>query len=104
MSGKHEIPKEIHLYYVLSGGVGWLTTHTSRSLDGCGGYQWLTSAPINFGDVVFNEKELVLKALTAELGVAQGNVNEIKDKIQQLLAIGHDEPIPPTTFDDDTPF
>lgn len=107
-----KIPTEVHLYWVsYSGGGGYFTMHDSKSLDGHSGYTLLGSAPVDFGDVVFDEKELTLKALNKELGEAQGKVNYIKERIQELLAIGHDyQPIPPAPkndfdqFDDDIPF
>lgn len=88
----HTIPTEAHLFYAsYSGGDGYLTLHPSDSLKNCAGYEWLGVAKVDFGNVEFDEKALVLKALNVELGVAQGKINEIKDKIQQLLAIGHDD-------------
>jgi len=86
------IPTEVHLYYAKPENMsqGYLTVHHNKGLDNCGGYTWLGSAPVDFGEVIFDEKEIMLKALHKELGEAQGKVNFIKDRIQELLALGHE--------------
>jgi len=101
-----KIPTECHLYWVQSGNYGSFTLHTNKGMGGYHEYTWLAAVPVDFGDVEFDEKELTLKALNQELGVAQGKVNEIKDKIQKLLAIEYDDPNPADldSFGDDTPF
>lgn len=86
-----QIPKEAHLYWVATAGAGFLTMHNNKSLERCKGYTWLGSAPVDFGDVFFDEKTMMLKALKEELGEAQGKVNYIKERIQELLAIGYDK-------------
>jgi hypothetical protein len=111
-----KIPTEVHLYWATyeGGGGGYFVLSDSKSLSGVGKYHWLGSCQLDFGDVEFDEKALTLKSLTAELGEAQGKVNFIKERIQELLAIGHDgdgvhaasapHAQDPDGFDDDIPF
>ncbi len=105
-----QLPTECHLYWVAyeSGG-GYFTLHTTKSMENYKGYSWLAGVPVDFGEVVFDEKELTLKSLNSALGEVQGKVNFIKERIQELLAIGHDSPRPAPVndfdkFDDDIPF
>jgi hypothetical protein len=108
----NKIPTEVHLYWVtLSGGQtgGYFTLHHTDSMKDYQNYNWLGMAPVDFGDVEFDEQSLKLKALNCELGEAQGKVNYIKERIQELLAIGHDVEHEPVlkdipVFDDDVGF
>lgn len=84
----HELPKEVHLYWLA--GSRSFSLHTSDNMKDYGDWNWLGVASVDFGNVVFDEKELTLKALNKELGAAQGKVNYLKEEIQKLMAIGHE--------------
>lgn len=84
-----ELPKEVHLYWC--GERQEFTFFNSKGLDGYSSYKWLAVHALDFGGVEFDEKALRLEALNKALGEAQGKVNALKEEIQKLLAIGHEE-------------
>lgn len=92
-----KIPTEVNLFWVATNGSGFFSLQETNGMNGYHGYTWLGVAQVDFGDLVFDEKALKLKALNAQLGEAQGKVNWIKEEIQKLQAIGHDDT--PEIFD-----
>lgn len=101
-----ELPKEAHLYW--NAEVQMFIIHATDGLKDYGHYHWLGKSPVDFGDVVFDEKALKLESLNKALGEAQGKVSSIKEEIQKLLCIAHEEVVIPrvatSKFDDDVPF
>lgn len=60
-----------------------------------GNKQWklLSALPVDWGPITFDPVAAKLDHLNQELGKAVGKVNHIKEEIQKLLAIGHDEAV-----------